>query len=304
MNKNPISERATIRNQPEKRPYGVKIELHVMTYGDLGNLHNTCFLLDTGSYFTLKAVDKAPWEAGQKLHVELEGFATASSAEHSGKKLIQAILWCAIKYRRTIKLNYQTYEPAYVYERNRSKGSSISSDVDLSLPPILVINEICDGYSKLPDPDPNLLLSMEVFAASKLETSERAKYLSMVSAFELLADCKSLGEEVEEFLKSTEKSLKSNPDIPEHLKTSLSGRLLQLKKESIRQALKRFVKEMFPEHSDIIKIIEEAYSIRSQITHEGRPNNLDIDLNSKMDEFEKIIISIYQEILNKKQNNC
>ncbi len=53
------------------------------------------------------------------------------------------------------------------------------------------------------------------------------------------------------------------------VKRSLEHRLKQLQKESIRQALLRTIREAFPGDDNSAKIIDEAYSKRSRLLHEG-----------------------------------
>lgn len=297
MKKNSIQERKIIVNRPEKRPYGVRVQFHVQTLGAIGFLEKICILLESGPYLTLSPGKTAPWEAGQRMELSLEGFSTTAAAEASGKRLVQALLWLAIKNKRALQLQYQSYEPVYVFERNRSSGIPMHSYGDSGLPPKLVINSLHDNYLSLPEPEASLLLSMEIFAGAKLETSERATYLSMVSALEVLAKEKSYGENVDNFIQETLANLKDQTNLPSYIRDSLVGRINQLRKESIRQALKRLISEAVPEKPDAHAILDEAYGIRSQIVHNGKPDDLDIDLNKKSEQLEEILISIYSNKL-------
>jgi len=53
------------------------------------------------------------------------------------------------------------------------------------------------------------------------------------------------------------------------VKSWLEHRLKQLQRESIRQALLRTIREEFPGDDSSVKIIDEAYSQRSKMLHEG-----------------------------------
>lgn len=81
---------------------------------------------------------------------------------------------------------------------------------------------------------------------------------------------------------------------------SLNGRLLQLRQESIRQALRRLTREVLPDQPGASKIVDDAYALRSQIIHSGKPADLDLDLESEAREISKIIRNIYSSILKRK----
>ncbi len=292
-------ERRTIVNKSHKRPYGVRILFKTWTLGTLGNLENVCLLTKTGLNLTITSSKKVPWEAGRPMQIELDGFASAAEAETTGRKLTMALLWHAIKHEHALLLNYKTQEPSYVYERNRSSGFSGFGYGDNIINQSTVIDHLCVDHSEIPDNDPKLLLSMEVFAASKLETSERAKFLSVVSSLELLASRKKHGKEVKEFINQILKKLKEDDQIDIEIKKSISSSIGCLKNESISQSLKRFATEVVPEIQNTSSIINEAYKLRSQIIHSGRPKDSDIDISDNMAKLEIIIRSIYTKILEK-----
>jgi hypothetical protein len=295
MKKDPLHERSIIVSRPQKRPYGVRVQFRVQSLFAIGNLENVCIIMESGVFLTLSPGKTAPWEGGRRMELELEGFSTAAAAESSGERLVQALLWTAIKNKIALQLQYQSYEPAYVFERNRSSGISMSAYASVGTRPEKVVDSLYNTYSSLPVPDPSVLLSMEIFAGAKLETSERATYLAMVSALEPIAKAKPLGETVNIFVAKIIDDLNNTEDISQNLRNSLSGRIQQLCNESIRQSLKRFAKEVLPEMPNASSVIEEAYAIRSQIVHNGRPSDLDIDLNEKLHEIEEIILAIYEK---------
>ncbi len=82
--------------------------------------------------------------------------------------------------------------------------------------------------------------------------------------------------------------------IPENIRNSLTGRARSLSRESISQAIARFAGKYFPENTEIIKSVKEAYDIRSSILHEG---TFDADLDEKGKLLEDVIRHIYSQIL-------
>lgn len=190
-----------------------------------------------------------------------------------------------------------SYEPAAVFERNRTEGPSVIGYGGPVWPPIGVIQKLQEDFSTLPDPDPKVLLSMEIFAGARLEASQRAVYLALVSALEPLAEVKPLSAEVDAFVQQSITALHSVAALSEETRNSLEGRLNQLRHESIRQALIRFVRETIPDNVDASHAIDEAYALRSQLIHKGQPEDLDIDLDSEIAIVSSLVQSIYVKLL-------
>ena len=113
---------------------------------------------------TIMPAQLAPWEGGKKFVVTLEGFSTATAAEAAGRRLAQALLWMAVCLDDTIRLEYSSYEPAVVFERNRSSGGLVASMYgEFGNGPNTVFGEIQDAYQALPEPDERVLLSIGDF---------------------------------------------------------------------------------------------------------------------------------------------
>ena len=297
--KSPQEERSVIIAQPAKRPYGVKVRVHLQTAGAIG-VEEICISLHTGAFLAITPASKAPWEGGKKFLVTLEGFPTAASAESAGRRLVQALLWMAISADIPLRLEYLSYEPAAVFERNRTNGITFEGYGESGRSPNIVLGELQEAYSQLNEPDEKLLLSMEIFCAARLESSQRAVFLALVSALEPLAKEAPLGDSVETFVAQCAVLLKESQGIPSDIRNSLNGRLLQLRQESIRQALRRLTREALPDQPEASKSVDDAYALRSQIIHTGKPADLDIDLDSEAREISIIIRNIYASILKRK----
>ena len=141
---------------------------------------------------------------------------------------------------------------------------------------------------------------MEIFAASRLETTERAKFVGIVSALEPLAiQHKYDDKELNSLIKSFQLQLQES-NLTLQLKNSLQGRIGQLKRESVSQAIKRLTEESLPRDSQSADIINDAYNLRSKILHEG---STDADLQLKSREVEEIIRKIFKYKISKYINN-
>jgi hypothetical protein len=290
-------ERSIILGQRDKRPYGARVRIHVQTSGALGYAEQVCVSLPTGAFLSIEPARTAPWEGGKKFIVTLEGFPTAAAAEAAGRQLVQALLWTAISTDSPLRLEYLTYEPASVFERNRSTGDTCESYGEVSWPPAVIFGELHDAYALLPEPDEKLLLSMEIFCAARFESSQRAVFLRLVSALEPLAREAFLGDEVAAFVNDCIARLRASSSVPSELKASLEGRLQRLHNECIGQALRRLARETLPSQPDAARTISDAYALRSQIIHSGVPANLDVDLERESREISTIIRAIYASIL-------
>lgn len=293
----PSVERSVIVSCPEKRPYGAKLIFQVLEKGFLGNLEHVTIFLDDGAFVTLVPERQLAWEGGRRFSLTLEGFPTASQAEEHGRRLVQGLLWTAISLNFGVRLNYHTYEPTTVYDRLRSLGFSMFGEGTTSFPPDWVIDRLQAAYMLPKSVDRTLLLSMEIYCASQLEASDRAIFLSTVSALEPLAKAELLGSEVDAFIDECSAQLEKKDEIEPEYRQSLQGRLNELRKESIRQALKRVIRAKLPNDASAQGIIDYAYNLRSQLIHRGIPENLDIDFSVETRKVSSILRQLYAKVL-------
>ena len=295
--KSPTEERRTIFEQRTRRPYGAILRVHVQTAGAFGQVEEVGVPLATGAVITLAPARKAPWDGGRKYSLTLEGFATAAAAEAAGRRLVQAVLWMAVSSDAPVRLEYQSYEPFSVFERTRSDGSSCEICCEQFFPPNKIFGEIQGAYAEMAEPDPALLLSMEVFSGARLEASDQARLLAIVSALEPLAEQRPLGADTDRFVEACLAKLKEASGLTSSARSSLEGRVSQLRRESIRQALRRVVQDALPARPEAVGVIEDAYALRSQIVHSGRPADLDVDLERESQRVSSIIREIYSSRL-------
>ena len=280
--KSPEEERQIILSQPAKRPYGAALSLHVQTAAAFGQVEQTEIILPTGAFVTLVPARMAPWEGGRKYLMKLEGFSTAAATEAAAWRLVQAVLWMAVSTDAPLRLDYQSYDPFAVFDRTRSGGAQLQAYGEIYFPPARVFGEITEAFGEMGDPDPAVLLSMEIFASARLEASDRARFLLVVSALEPLAQGQSLGESAQRFVETCLEKLTEVSELAPELRSSLAGRLRQLCSESIRQALRRVARQALPSRPEAVHALDAAYSLRSEIVHSGRPSDLDVDLEQEI----------------------
>jgi len=301
MSKKKPEPRQIIDESPNRRPYGAKVGIILDVGDELGFNDEACLLVDDDKSIVrispLQDESQLGRQQPQKLDVYVEGFATAGEAEQKGLKLSLALLWAAVSRKHPLRLDYHTPRPCMVYDRIQESGSGCmtSASLTVAMDSSRMVELVKEIFSANIDVDEKLLVSMELFASARLETTERARFVGLVSSLEPLAQQKAYDNpELKQLVESFVEQLKTT-SIPEDIKSSLNGRINGLKNESITQAIKRLVKENFPENPDAVSTVEEAYKIRSKILHEGA---FDADLAQKSNEIEDIIRQIYSCRLN------
>lgn len=288
-------ERSVIFGNPEKRPYGARLEFQVFHVGSLGDMENVSILLDSGAVASLAPARQPSWAGGRSFELRLEGFSTAAAAEAQGRQLSQALLWMAVSLNHGLRLGYRTREPAAVFERLRSSGVSVWAEGSVVWKPQTIVKQLIDGFSA-PTLDPKTLLSMEIFPSSSLEASDRAAFLTAVSALEPLTKAQPLGEPVDAFVDGCLVSLRAAPIDQPH-RASLEGRLNELRHESVRQALRRFMTTRLPDRPAAAELADAAYKLRSELIHEGQLSDYDVDLAAETRKIGNLLRLIYSRTL-------
>lgn len=294
-------ERKLITLNGQKRPYGAKITFQIQHTFCFGDLINVTLLLDSGAIATITPDRSASWEGNTRLQVSLEGFATATKAESEGTRFAQALLFSAVSLNIGLRLNYHSQEPAIVFERFPSTGLGLTvyGEGVSGWSQQVVLNEIIGAYNNSLI-DNSFILSMELYCAALLEPYGNARFITLVSALEPIAKQEDLGSSVSSFVDSALMVLSEAKDIETSLIDSLKGRVNLLRKESIRQALKRLSNSWFPNRKDVWQVIDRAYALRSELLHEGKLNDPDIDLFNETILISNILRAIYEKALDRK----
>jgi hypothetical protein len=259
-------------------------------------MENATVLFDSGVVASLAPIRQNSWQGGSRFEFRLEGFPTAAAAEVQGRQLSQAILWTAISLNYGLRLSYATQEPATVFERLRSDGDRIWAEGSPLWNPEVVLQQLVAGFAA-PIPDPQTLLSMEIYSSSSLEASDRAAFLTAVSALEPLTGGQKLGVAVDAFVDGCCQSLRAAMSIDQQHRASLEGRLNQLRGESIRQALRRFIVTKLPDFPSAPDMADFAYGLRSKLIHNGRLSDYDIDLTAETRKISNLLRLIYSRSL-------
>lgn len=291
MNKKTNLEIHTIANSHNRRPYASKIAIVLPKGLEYGFDGETSLLLEEPYIVRIKP------NSPQNFIAFIEGFATAGEAEKMGLKLSLALLWSAISRKWPLKIDYHTPQPCMVFDRTQNQGGGFgfSASMTVRSGASQVANLIEQVLSKPLEFNPRLLISMELFTSARLETTERAKFIGLVSSLEPLATSDSyMNEELNCLITNLTAEVEKLDSLSDKMKLSIKSRANALKAESISQAMTRFVSRFFDQNSEAIEIVKDAYNLRSKILHEGI---FDADLDEKGNKLEDVIRHIYSQLL-------
>lgn len=292
--KSPSEERRIILARDHRRRYGVRVAFRVLHAQHIGTLSNVTLLFPDGSFGRIRQEGTTSWELGVPHELQLEAFPTAAEAEEAGMRAAQALLLTAINLNFGLRLEYSNHQPPTVYDRTVSSGMAIAGMAVVSWPEPVIVEQLSHAFEESIR-DRRILLSMELLASSTLEANDRARFVMAVSALEPLAASGPLGPNVDNFVKRAVTDLRSDIGIPSELRQSLEGRLTQLKKESVRQALSRLCANWFPGSTEAREYIDYVYGLRSEILHNGAVSDLDILLAQETVKVRQYIRRIYEQ---------
>lgn len=299
MTKRQLLERKVIAQSSTRRPYAARLKI-VLDDSTKLSIDGSTTLLTNSNYIIKLEPEIGKYKDGQEISVIVEGFATAGEAEKAGLRATLGMLWAAITGRYAVRLVYHTPLPCTVFDRTQSKGLTMSGTLKITVGKSVneLVQKFDDILSSSSDVDSRLLVAAELFASARLETTERAKFIGLVSSLEPLADQKKFdNDELMKLIALFKEQLRQVESLDEGIKASLLGRVEQLKKESITQSIIRLTSEMLPNNPAAQETIKEAYRIRSAILHEG---STDADLVEKSQEVEEIVRQILQAAIGSK----
>jgi hypothetical protein len=232
--------------------------------------------------------------------IDLDAFPSACEAERAGRLLTASLLWVAAFKRVTIGFRKRTGDYPFAI-RNRTLSSGILVEGEgrafnnITPEEITMVAE--KAYSAGSDISQAVLISMEFFAAARLEATDRARFISLMTALEALAVQQDLGDGVGGILHLLAGQLESAPQLQgpeqERLRTSLASRLRQLRQESVRQAILRTIREHIHDQ-EAEKFVDLAYGIRSKMLHEGHRV---AELHTLEVRLEDILVRLYSSII-------
>lgn len=244
-----LTERQKIYSQPNRRPYASCIEIVLNDTDQFGVGEGASLLLNDNHIITfIPTVMKIGKTEVQKIRACVEGFATFGEAEEAGLKLSTAIFWLAVTIKCPLRLDSHTPLPFMVYDRTQKSGLrlSFSAHPTRVSSPQKIVRLLKQIYCRNDLIDKRLLVSMELFASARLEVTERTRFLGLVSALEPIAEQQKYSAPVERLTMRFLEILAKNDSIPKELHPSLEGRIRDIKRESVMQAIYRLLERYLP----------------------------------------------------------
>ncbi len=287
-------------------PYAARVSLLLGSNVEL-NLSEDEIRLPFSEACTIRIAKEAssPGEQAvfiKRVTVDLEAFSSACEAERAGKLLVVSMLWVAASKRVTIAFEKWTGDyPFAVRDRTRSSGPSFCAEcrVHSMVQPDEFSRIAAEAFRLGKDFGLHVLTSMEFCTASaRMESTERARfYRANDCGLEALSIQRDYGDDLaavaEELANQLESSLAHAGTEKANLRTSLASRLKELRRESVRQAIKRTVMDYVGDR-ETARFIDEAYGVRSKILHEGMNTP---ELHALTQRIEDIMRQIYSAIL-------
>ncbi|MEK9509029.1 hypothetical protein WI460_12605 [Gemmatimonadota bacterium Y43] len=271
-----------LNNEPARTPYASKVAFLVGTGVELQVEGQASLIAEYSHPIKIRVARDQPrgrFAPFKKFVVDTVGFDSAATAEREGLRIALALLWAAISHRFPLYLDYETITPVRVYDRTAPQGG-LTAHAHATVRRHLTLGSIIDEMNAVlrrsDSVEHGLILSMELFAGAQLEITERARFITLVSALEPLAAQENLPGEIDALVDRLLHEVagtdlpEDRPGTPGRLKQSLLGRLRALKRESVRQAILRIVREALPGDQEALKAVDEAYGLRSDILHNGK----------------------------------
>lgn len=210
--------------------------------------------------------------ADQVVKFTLEAFNSEDDARLAGERWTTSLLWAAISIRAPIEI---TSGPSGdIIDRTQLRGSVGEVVAIAKNDPIALADEALNLWRAGRPIDPQLRLSLELFAAALLERSSRAKLIGLASAIEPIATPQAYSPAIVGVYDSALGALldvvREDRAIDEGTRNSIQGRARDLRKESHSQAITRIVRKALPNREDVLTAIKYAYDARSKLAHEGK----------------------------------
>lgn len=285
-------------------PYGVRFHLKLGSNVELVDLDDQAAL--PFAKFLVLSVSRERTPAHEearfikRIAVGLDAFTSAGEAERAGNLLALSLLWAAAAKRISIEFRKRT-GPFPFAIRNRTIGLGLSVEAEGRAFTNVTMQELAglaeEAYQLDRQVPPTFLTSMEFFAAARMESSERGRFIGLMTALEALSNQLDYGDEIGALLSSIANQLNASPTLQSDqyagIRNSLVQRVKHLRRESVRHAILRVLRTHAGDR-ETLRFFEEAYSLRSEILHEGyRPQ----ELSSTIHKLESVIRRVYSSML-------
>jgi hypothetical protein len=153
------------------------------------------------------------------------------------------------------------------------------------------LDAFAEGYLLAPSLTAKAVLALELFSASKFEASLRARFLTMISAIECIAERSSRSAEVVGFIEAVGAQLRT-AGLNETDRAQLQAALRDLEKNSISRSTKEIVERQCG--TEGAKLFGKCYQARNQLLHAGTTS---LDLGANVQPLEELVAATIMGLL-------
>jgi hypothetical protein len=148
------------------------------------------------------------------------------------------------------------------------------------------VEALIDAYALVPLLGSRHVLALELFSASKFEASLRARFLTLVSAIECIAERLPRSASAIDLVRSWQAEVRGSALDPID-KQSLASGVRDLERQSIGRSCKTLIERV--SGADAAQLFGRCYSARSDLVHSGRT---EFDLPTFTSQLENIVADV------------
>lgn len=308
-------------------PYNFRIRFFLEEGKHFKNKESKVTFSSSGFSFNLvlKPCDPKSTEDSKELILSGGPFVTEQAAESFGKKVKNALMLTATRLNMGFDLGKDKASGGFsrvvkdsvrektgisllddihglcVYDDSVPvKFTSITATLTISSSASRFIEAFKESHSQRLDLNDKELLAFELYSASHFESSERARFLTLVMVIESLLQpkpksCVALSL-IEKFKEMTKDSKLETSECD-----SLLGGLQCLCDKSIsktgRDLVKKHLKNSLYFKKKAQDFFTHCYSLRCQLLHEGRVKNVTVDFENIVFELDKMVADLLTSIV-------
>ena len=292
MTKNDVPKKKNDIKDPlksrESYPYGVRLNFVCQKYHYLEDKYSSflgiwlkaCLMIDDKLIFEFVYDTESENKDEEVWDLFVEGFEKAHMAEKIGERISVLMMLFSLVCHTKIQLRYITHNICEVYSRRLSREPHFKMKTRANLGGSLYeyhsksVERFSNLWRKIKDKDidEKVRLAFEIYTSSRFETSERARFIGLVTTIECLAIQIEYNDETINNLKNELiEKVNGYSGLDKRVKKSLIGKIGDsFTKEGVVKACARLLNERIPniEKNDIDDF-KQAYNIRSRMLHDG-----------------------------------
>lgn len=224
------------------------------------------------------------WAVRQRVGIDLSDGRLRSVLTNAGKKMFEEM------YKRPVRNDVHGVD-IYEHEDNMM-FVRMAAQMTLGKDPTTFIGQFTETFSRHIVLTEKQLLASELFCASFFDVSFRSRLITLVTAIEALLEPAERPRPDKDIVENMEELVRRSGILTE-TKESLLSSLQWLKYESIRQTGRKLVMH-FLGNRDFAGIPAQrffsyCYDLRSQILHNGKPEDESIDLLSVTNTLQEFV---------------